>query len=66
MITTQNVAEGFVRFCKIYIRDFTQRLTMIPWLVRDIESTDPKSGSHWSPQIGLFRLYFTFSCASSS
>ena len=33
MITTQNVAEGFVRFCKIYIRDFVQHLRMIPCLV---------------------------------
>ena len=32
-ITTQNVAERFVRFCKIYIRDFVQHLRMIPWLV---------------------------------
>ena len=33
MITTQNVAEGFVRFCKIYITDFVQHLRMIPCLV---------------------------------
>ena len=26
-------AERFVRFCKIYIRDFAQHLRMILWLV---------------------------------